>query len=339
MMSEVVAVLRRGRPRSQRVTWTAPWGQRFAAVDGSAGFQVVLRGTCWLLRDGEEPTRLQAGDIVFLPSGAEHALADRIDAPLADACEPGRVAGSGAVEVPARPDRGVPGEQAVTLCGAYELDLRFTHPLLAQLAPVVVLRAPFDRGEPLRDAVELLAMELDQPGPGTDQLIAALLDVLFIHILRACHDERRLPSHAQSWVAAIRDAGLRSALDAFHSDLAHPWTVVELARHAAMSRTAFARRFHELVGKPPMAYATWWRMNLAHAMLTDTDQSMRAIAQRVGYSSEYAFAHAFRRERGISPGAARRAGANSNVLDSAPVPAVRGVRPARRIPTSGIPTR
>ncbi|WP_233515450.1 AraC family transcriptional regulator [Marinitenerispora sediminis] len=317
MMSEVVAVLRRGRPRSQRVTWTAPWGQRFAAVDGSAGFQVVLRGTCWLLRDGEEPVRLQAGDVLFLPSGAEHALADRIDAELAEACEPGRVAGNGAVEVPASPDHGLPGEQTVTLCGAYELDLRFIHPLLAQLPPVVILRAPFDRGEPLRDAVELLAMELDRPGLGTDHLIAALLDVLFIHILRACHDERVLPGRAHSWVAAIRDTGLRSALDAFHSDPGHPWTVAELAQHAAMSRTAFARRFHELIGNPPMAYVTWWRMNLATALLTDTDQPMRAIAQRVGYSSEYAFAHAFRRERGISPGAARRTGSRGNLPHSA----------------------
>ncbi|MDI6942534.1 AraC family transcriptional regulator [Microbacterium barkeri] len=320
MMSEVVAVLRRGRPRSQRVTWTAPWGQRFAAVEGSAGFQVILRGTCWLLRDAEEPIRLQTGDVLFLPSGVEHALADRVDAELAEACEPGRVTGNGAVDIPANPDHGIPGEQTVTLCGAYELDLRFIHPLLAQLPPVVILRAPFDRGEPLRDAVELLAMELDRPGPGTDHLVAALLDVLFIHILRACHDERILPDSAHSWVTAIRDTGISSALDAFHDNPGHPWTVAELAQRAVMSRTAFARRFHELIGDPPMTYITWWRMNLAAALLTDTDQSMRAIAQRVGYSSEYAFAHAFRRERGVSPGAARRAGRRGGLPDTGKPP-------------------
>ncbi|WP_375791886.1 AraC family transcriptional regulator [Actinoalloteichus hymeniacidonis] len=315
-MSEVVAVLRRGRPRSQRVTWNAPWGQHFAAVGGSAGFQVVLRGSCWLLRDSEQPVRLQTGDVVFLPSGAEHALADRIDAELAAACEPGQVTDNGAVEVPASSDH-APGEKTVTLCGAYELDLRFIHPLLAQLPPVVILQAPFDRGDPLRDAVELLGMELDRPGPGTDHFIAALLDMLFILILRACHDERVLPDQTRSWVAAIQDTGIRSALDAFHDAPGHPWTVTELARRSAMSRTAFARRFHELIGKPPMTYVTWWRMNLANALLTDTDQSMHAIAQRVGYSSEYAFAHAFRRERGIAPGAARRTSARDRLPDSA----------------------
>lgn len=57
----------------------APWGIALAAIDGAA-FHVVCRGRCWLLVDDPDgPARalaLEPGDLVVLPHGPAHVLAD-----------------------------------------------------------------------------------------------------------------------------------------------------------------------------------------------------------------------------------------------------------------------
>ena len=59
VLSDVLAVLRTGRPQSMLLGHDAPWGQEFAEVPGAMGFQVILRGECWLLPPGgSEPVRL-----------------------------------------------------------------------------------------------------------------------------------------------------------------------------------------------------------------------------------------------------------------------------------------
>jgi AraC-like DNA-binding protein len=73
-----------------------------------------------------------------------------------------------------------------------------------------------------------------------------------------------------------------------------------------MSRSAFAARFSELVGEPVMRYVTRWRMQVAHDALRSEGATVAEVAARLGYRSEAAFGRAFKREMGISPGAARR---------------------------------
>jgi AraC-like DNA-binding protein len=91
-----------------------------------------------------------------------------------------------------------------------------------------------------------------------------------------------------------------------HADPARPWTVEELGTRAGLSRAAFARRFATLVGRPPLTYVTWWRMVTAGRLLREEDIPLRLVAQRTGYTSEFAFAKAFRREYGVAPGTYRK---------------------------------
>ncbi|NUS16562.1 MAG: helix-turn-helix transcriptional regulator, partial [Streptomyces sp.] len=91
---------------------------------------------------------------------------------------------------------------------------------------------------------------------------------------------------------------------------AAPWTVERLAREAGLSRAAFARRFAALTGRPPLAYLTWWRMTLAARLLAESALPLASVAERVGYTSEFAFAHAFKRWCGLAPGRYRRAHAD-----------------------------
>ncbi|MFJ3926259.1 helix-turn-helix transcriptional regulator [Streptomyces sp. NPDC090022] len=149
--------------------------------------------------------------------------------------------------------------------------------------------------------------ELDSPRPGTDAAVPALLGMLLLFALRAWAELRPSEGHTSGWAAALADPVVRRALDAVHRAPHHAWTVQSLADHAGLSRAAFARRFTALVGRPPLAYLTWWRLTTAARLLRTTDAPLHSVAGRVGYGSEYAFAHAFKRQFGSAPGYYRRA--------------------------------
>ena len=109
------------------------------------------------------------------------------------------------------------------------------------------------------------------------------------------------------WLAALRDDQLGRAIAAIHRNPGAAWTLEGLASTAAMSRSAFAARFSEVVGEPAMRYLTRWRLQLARTELRECNDPLGVVAERFGYRSEAAFCRAFKREFGVSPGSDRRA--------------------------------
>ncbi|MDT3400491.1 AraC family transcriptional regulator [Streptomyces sp. B1866] len=302
VLSDALAAMRTGRPHAGRTERSGAWGTRFPDADG-AGFHVVLQGSCWLLPHDGEPVPLGPGDVVLLPHGRRHGLADSPGTPLTDFAAPP----SGPFPSDP-PDEGRPPHpRTVLLCGAYRLDTVRAHPLLRDLPEVVHMPARLGPHPRLHTAVQLLGAELERPRPGAGALLTSLLDVLLLYVLRAWYEEESGSGHA-GWAAALHDPAVSAALRALHRDPAHPWTVESLGRVAGLSRAAFARRFTALVGQPPLGYLTWWRMTLAARLLRDTGLPLRAVADRSGYASEFAFAKAFKREYGAAPGAYRAAG-------------------------------
>lgn len=295
VLSDAIAAMRTGLPHSARVDHRIPFGRRFPPSEG-AGFHVVLQGTAWLIPEDGEPVALGPGDMVFLPRGAAHGLADSPATPLVDA--PASLARL-------RPDSEA-GATPVTvmLCGAYLLDRSRVHPLMDEVPEVFHLPTRVGHRPELRAALDLLGGELESSRPGGDAMVPALLDVLLLHILRAWLDQHK--DTPTGWTAALRDPPITAALRAMHSEPARQWSVDELARCAGLSRAAFARRFTTLVGQPPLTYLTWWRMTIAAKLLQASDVPANVVAGKVGYTSEYAFAHAFKRAYGQPPGAYRR---------------------------------
>ncbi|MCM3885517.1 AraC family transcriptional regulator [Frankia sp. R82] len=306
VLSDAVTMLRAGRPHSNSNRLWAPWGIRFPPTDG-AGFHIVLMGTCWLLRAGARPLRLAAGDIVLLPREPGHALADDPASPLTDfRADPHGPIPSEHADGYGGPG---PGGRTVTelLCGAYMFDRFRLHPLLADLPDVIHLPARVGHHPRLRAAVDLLGAELAEPRAGAAASMSALLDLLLLYMLRAWFDDHSTGS-STGWSAALADPAVSAALRAMHAEPEMPWTVRELGARVGLSRTVFAQRFTALVGKPPLAYLTWWRMTMAARLLRETDSPLPAVARRCGYSSEFAFAKTFKREFGVPPGAFRREG-------------------------------
>jgi AraC-like DNA-binding protein len=306
VLSDVIAVMRTGEPRSARVTWHPPWAQRFMSVPGSAGFQLILQGSCWLVPPDADPLPLTVGDVVFLPQGSGHALADNASTPMtAPACDPSDAQYTQRYAT-ATVGRASTAPATVTLCGAYQLDPARAHPLLRDLPELIHLPARVGRRSELRAAVELLGAELERPRLGADAIIPALLDTLLLYILRTWFDEQPAGAASTGWAAALKDPPVTAALHAVHGHPARPWTVATLAAEAGLSRAPFARRFTALVGQPPLSYVTWWRMTTAARLLRDSDAPLSDIAATVGYTSEFAFANAFKREYGTAPGRYRR---------------------------------
>ncbi|HEY3450576.1 MAG TPA: AraC family transcriptional regulator [Myxococcales bacterium] len=275
-----------------RARLATPWGMRIDA-HGQVMLHVVASGSCWVRAASARPQRLLQGDLAVLPHGDGHELADERATPA----EPLQT-------VLGRPPPRPGAPSTTLLCGTYALDDHIARPMLRALPKLVVLPAEKVRAQPQLSAVlSLLTAEIDQPAPGGNVLVKHLFDTLFVYLVRAWLQEA--PGRS-SWLSALRDAPVSQALSRMHAEPTRDWTVESLAREAGMSRAAFARRFAQALGEPPLTYLARWRMGLAARLLVESDASIAEVASRVGYDSEFAFSRAFKRLRGQAPSAFRR---------------------------------
>jgi AraC-like DNA-binding protein len=140
--------------------------------------------------------------------------------------------------------------------------------------------------------------------PASSGLAVRLPELLFAEVLRLYLESD--PPLGSGWLLALRDPVVGPALVELHADPAHKWTVEELARRTATSRSVLAERFGRLLGRPPIQYLADWRLRVAADLLRDTPLGVAAIAYRVGYESEEAFNRAFKRAMGRPPAQWRR---------------------------------
>lgn len=273
-----------------------PWGLDIPATPNGP-LHMVLDGQCILRRDGRE-FWLRAGDAVLLPHGARHEMIDR----------PGTIPEPGP-EIMRRlmSDRSTQPVTGSTrmLCGHFEWDGTLDYPLFRELPSLIVVRNVFDNraAEPFRAIVDLITAESVGDAPGSAAVADRMGEVLFVSLLRAWmvgHEPR------PGVLATMNDARLSRALRYIHQDPGLEIDLITLARVAGMSRTAFAVRFHDVMGQPPASYLTDYRMLQARRLLVQTDLPMGEIMERVGYGSDAAFVRAFKRRYGETPARLRR---------------------------------
>jgi len=261
-----------------------------------------VRGSCWLHIAGrKEPIALQGGDLVAFLHGDGHRLADRPGGkarPIEDIVAGQNLDHYGPVT------HGGDGMPATILCGYFEFDRDRRHPLVAALPPVILLRGT-DGAEFawLQTALNFMIHETKAARPGAEAVVNRLVGVLFIQMVRAHLAQSRAPHGV---LAAIADRQIGAALRLVHQAPQRPWTLASLAKGAGMSRSAFVARFGALVGRTPLQYLTFWRMERARALLAGADLGTAEIAERVGYRSEASFSKAFKKVVGVGPGAYRR---------------------------------
>ena len=273
----------------------APWGLRLPGTIQLA-VHAMIQGQGWLWTEGGgDPLELRPGDLALVRGGPDHFIAHEPEARCVLPEDFRTQHSSDEAEHDPR--------AAVFLCGAYCFAGDIGAGLVNALPPILSIPSHIDN--PIHGVVTLLSGELSHVEPGRQTVLDRLLDVLVVLGLRT---GLASSSNAPAWFRGASDVRLSRALQAMHGETSKSWTVDELARISNMSRATFARVFQDVLGDTPMRYLTDWRMTVARDLLRTQDVSLTEVAERVGYSSMYAFATAFRRHHGQPPGRWRQSG-------------------------------
>ncbi|AKJ29109.1 AraC family transcriptional regulator [Caldimonas brevitalea] len=287
-LAEVVTLLQPGAPYSKVVLGAGPWMVRRSEI-GQPFYCVILDGSCRLAVDGHEPMALQEGDFVLIPSAHGFSMSS-LEVAASESIDPSSISVRNG-EVRLGIQSGPPDVRLlVGHCVFGSADAALLVSLLPQLVHV--------RGERrLATLVQLVSEEAREQRPARDVILARLLEVLLIEALRSMPGTGASPG----LLRGLADARLAVAIRRMHESPTRPWTVAQLAKEAALSRSAFFERFSRAVGVAPMAYLLAWRMALAKNLLRRNEGSVAEVAERVGYSSASTFSVAFTRHVGVPP--------------------------------------
>lgn len=292
-LADIVALLRPHGAFSKPITGRGTWGVRYEA-HAAPSFCIVRAGQCWFIAEGVLPRLLECGDFLLLPYTPAFSLVSEVGAD----CVPGRPSKNG-VRHGAR--KGPPDFSMIG--GTFEIE-SVNAALLGLISRTIHLRRAEVDTSRLGTILELILDEYAAERPGRDVILQHFLEAMLVEALRwpGLGQEGLCPG----LIAGLRDQQISKALRAIHSDVKHGWTVVELAKRAGMSRSAFSARFVSTVGCAPVEYLSRWRMNLAKDVLRRGGKSLDNLAAEIGYESASAFSTAFRRRIGCPPGAFAR---------------------------------
>ncbi|MDR0188937.1 AraC family transcriptional regulator [Pseudomonas yamanorum] len=287
-LSDVIALLKPRAVFSKGISGAGTWGVRYSEF-GLPSFCGVLEGSCRLVIDGQPELVLEAGDFLLLPKTPAFTLSGF--APV----EPWAMVPVYGSTQPDELRHGDPDAPAdVRLLGGH---FDFESPEATMLVAMLPARVHVRGVERLATLVRLLREESTAQAAGRELILTRLVEVLLIEALRSIP-----PAHTpQGLLRGLADPRLAKALRQMHGDLAHGWTVLQLAQVATLSRSAFFKRFTTTLGQAPMEYLLGWRMTVAKDLLRRTQLGIIEVAEGVGYRSASAFSTAFTRHVGVPP--------------------------------------
>jgi AraC-like DNA-binding protein len=293
-LSQVVRLLRPRAALANVVSGKGNWAVRYAEY-GLPSFCIMLEGSCLLAVEGLAPLTLQAGDFVLLPTTPAFTLSSFAPAPpvFLDPHEVARRRGE--VRYGAR--RGKADMRS--LGGAFMFDGADAELLVALFPRLVHVQG----SARLKQLVQMVGEESAQQRPGGEFMLEQLVEMLLVEAMRSATAGHSPPG----LLRGLGDERLARALKQMHAQVDRPWTVDQLAKAAALSRSAFFDRFTRTVGVAPMAYLLEWRMALAKDLLRGGGLAVAEVAERVGYGSSSTFSVAFSRHVGTPPGKYARA--------------------------------
>jgi AraC-like DNA-binding protein len=286
-LTQVVGLLQPSASFSKLVVAAGAWAVR-RSDEGRPFYCAVLDGSCRLSIAGQEPITLERGDFVLVPAAYDFATSSLEPPP--NGVETQRVETSPGVFRLGGQDDPPNVRMLVGHCAFGSDDANLLVSLLPQLVHVQ------GQGR-LTTLVDLVNQESRDDRPGRDVVLDRLLEVMLIEALRSTTESAPPPG----LLRGLADDRIAVALRQMHDCPTRAWTVVELAREAALSRSTFFERFRREVGVAPMEYLLGWRMALAKDLLRRERAGVAQVAQRVGYSSASTFSVAFARHVGMPP--------------------------------------
>lgn len=292
-LAEIVLLLQPSALFSKTVVGAGRW--HITPPDTREPFYgVILEGGCRLTVDEGETAHADAGDFVLFSSAQNLKVTSR-EPPDGEDESPHAALDNGEFRVGARAGP-IDVRMLIGYCSFASPDAGLLLPLLPRFVHV--------RGAGrLAQLVKLVGDESRGRLPAREVVLSRLLEVLLIEALRSTAEA----AISQGLARGLADLRIAHAIRAMHERPSHAWTMADLAREAALSRSVFFERFKRKVGMAPMAYLLAWRMTLAKQMLRQNESRIAQIAERVGYRSVSAFSVAFTRCAGQSPAQYARA--------------------------------
>ncbi len=275
--------------RCTRLEASGDWALTFPAR-ARLKFVALSRGACWILLPGQAPQRLAAGD-VFLIGDLAYTVASAPEVVPVD--------GVALYNDPAHDVVCLGGDETVMLGGGVALREGEAGFLLEGLPKFLRIDGMSPPANAVTRTLNLLEAEVGHGGLGGALVTMRLAEVLLVEAIRAYVADQG--DACVGWIGALGDRQIGQALRLMHGDVAHPWTVDSLAARVGMSRSAFSARFKGRVGRSPLDYLRHWRMMVARKLLDEGRTDVASIALKVGYVSQSAFGHAFKRSFGRSP--------------------------------------
>jgi AraC-like DNA-binding protein len=283
-------------------------------------FHILVEGACEVVCQGHPVTTMEGGDVVVFLRGDQHTMRSHRAATPTPITS---ILSMGKYDEPQLLSYGGGGGTSRFVCGYLNCDQRFS-PLVEALPTMLVVRGrddyssmeavdasgsrstvlPQGSGTWLGTTLKFTINEARTARPGNAAMLGRLTELMFVEILREYM--HRLPAAQGGWLGGLNDEHVGKALRLLHANPVRDWTVDELAREVAVSRSVLAQRFTELVGDTPMRYLANWRMQLAKQMMREGARNIQEVAARVGYDSEAAFNRAFKRATGSPPAAWRK---------------------------------
>ena len=334
VLSDVLRVVRLSGAVFFTADFSSPWSIESPIPDRLASavmpeaecivlFHILVEGECEVVCAGHAATTMNSGDVIVFPRGDQHTMRSHgagTPSPLTSIFSPGRH------DEPPQLSYGGGGRTSRFVCGYLNCDQRFS-PLVEALPTMLLVRSlddyaaieaidaidaqrigpsvvPQASGTWLGTTLKFTINEARSARPGNSAMLGRLTELMFVEILREYM--QRLPTSEGGWLAGLNDPYVGKALRLLHANPARNWTVDDLAREVAVSRSVLAQRFTELVGEAPMKYLAGWRMQLAKQMMREGTRNIQDVATRVGYDSEAAFNRAFKRATGSPPAAWRK---------------------------------
>lgn len=287
-LSQIVGLLKPGAPFSKRVHASGAW-QVQRTQSPNPYYVAVLEGSIRYEDRTSGEVIVNAGDFILIPFAQDFTMRSAVPSAARDLVVEPMIEPDGVYRI-GHLDSPIDTRSLVGYCLFQSDDASLLSYLLPQVAVV--------RGEArLALLMQLLGEEVVGSKPGREAILQHLLEVLLIEALRASAEMEASPG----LLRGLADDRLAGAIRSIHARPGHGWTVAELARTAALSRSGFHERFQKALGVAPMEYLTAWRLVLAKDMLRSGKASVGEIARRVGYRSTSAFSFAFTRDVGISP--------------------------------------
>lgn len=286
-LSDLFSLVHVGNVRCTRLEAGGAWSVQFPAKP-LLKFVAVLRGTCWVILTGAEPRQVCAGDVFLLLDAPSYVVASQPGLPPTD----------GTLLYAGTDTAHLDGDETVLLGGGFTAGGEDARLLLDVLPGFLRIDGTDPNAAKLRDTVALIDAELGG-GLGADIAVRRLADVLIIQALRAY--AASTAGADLGWLGALGDRHIGMALRLMHRDPRHNWTVAALAAESGLSRSGFAARFKQAVGRAPLEYLRRWRMLRARIDLETGSMPIAQLAAQLGYDSERAFRAAFRRMFGHSP--------------------------------------